>query len=300
MKPMLACDWDESKVRLPVIGQPKIDGVRALNITGRLTGRSMEEHANRYVSDIFSRPACFGLDGEMAAAIETDPALCRKTTSALNTVGGSPFIVWWVFDFLIPEVRHLPYDQRLKVLTEYVSTLPSEQGQSGLIRPIPWVFIEDKKQLDAYRQLNLDLGYEGTILRDYAGKYKEGRSTVREGGLLRIKAFKDGEMLIDGLEEGQENLNVATVGALGQTKRSTHKDNMRPNGMVGALLGKDVKTGERVKIAAGKMTHEQRRMFFESPHLILGEIAKYKHFPHGVKDKIRFGTFQSIRAKSDL
>ena len=65
MKPMLARDWIESKVKFPCIIQPKIDGVRALCIDGKLVGRSLKPFANKYVTQMLSRPEFNGFDGEM-------------------------------------------------------------------------------------------------------------------------------------------------------------------------------------------------------------------------------------------
>ena len=42
LKPQLAEDAILDQVRFPCIVQPKIDGVRALNLNGTLTGRSLD------------------------------------------------------------------------------------------------------------------------------------------------------------------------------------------------------------------------------------------------------------------
>ena len=75
---------------------------------------------------------------------------------------------------------------------------------------------------------------------------------------------------------------------------------MIPNGMVGSLLCKDVKTGREITIGAGKMSHEERLLFFADQKRLIGQVVKYKHFPKGVKDKPRFPTFQSFRVDSDI
>ena len=52
MKPMLAEDFDESKLIFPLIAQPKIDGVRGLNMLGTLTGRSLKTHKKRLYNQV--------------------------------------------------------------------------------------------------------------------------------------------------------------------------------------------------------------------------------------------------------
>lgn len=315
MRPMLASDYDESKIRFPVIAQPKIDGVRALNMTGTLTGRSLKKHANRHVTGYFSHSSLAGFDGEMAAEQECHPDLCRLTTSALSTIDGAPWIMWHVFDYVTPETKSLPYEQRMVAMASRVAALKADPQLHELachLQLIPSVMCASLEQLLEVDAVWLGMGYEGTILRDPQGLHKQGRSTVKEGGLLRIKRFIDFEVEVTEILEGVTNTNEAQTNELGLQFRSTHQENMVPNGMVGAMMGRVIKDildskgavlfaeGSIVKIGAGSMTHEDRVRFFKEPALLIGQIAKAKMFPRGVKDKPRFPTFQSIRSKTDL
>lgn len=301
IKPMLACDWDESKVKFPVLMQPKIDGVRAMNFEGTLTGRSGKTHKNIATTNFFSQGAFKGLDGEMAAEEECHHALCRLTTSALNTIEGSPWLLWHVFDYITPETINQTYEWRHAALVKHVGEVNERVPDLGRHLKIVWHDrlhrLEDVNDMDSY---HLDKGYEGSILRAPTGFYKQGRCTVREGGLLRIKRFVEEEFIILGIEEGQTNLNEAKLDLHGFTERSTHMANMVPNGMVGAFLGTDIKTKNPIKVAAGKLPHDLRKLWFEQQHLVLNQIGKYKTFPKGVKDKPRFPTFQSLKMESDI
>lgn len=303
MKPMLASDWDENKVRFPVIAQPKIDGVRGLNLHGNLTGRSLKVHANNFTTAMFSGEAFIGFDGELAAERETHPALCRLTTSALNTIGGEPFLLWWLFDYLTPQTLNLAYLDRLYALTERIRELQRPNGlYAGCyrLRAIPWELINNRDELEAFDASNLEAGYEGTCIRDPNGRYKQGRSTVREGGLLRIKRFIEEDAVVKAIVEGRSNQNEAKINELGLTERSTHQENMIPNGMVGALECIDVKTQKMITVSAGCMSHDQRRHYFLNQHELINQTIKYKTFPIGVKDKPRMPTFQCIRAPNDM
>lgn len=312
MKTMQPSDWDESKVRFPCILQPKIDGVRAHTPEGVLLGRSNKPIRNVYTRELYSKPEYAFLDGELAAAHECDPELCRLTTSATSTIEGEPFTLWWVFDYLAESVLHQEYEWRLRALTDHVRAMQA-QGWAGHLRVIPWVVVYNMDELNHYRNLWLEMGYEGSIIRDPYGKHKQGRSTVKEMGVLRIKDFIDFEFRIDKIVEGQKNLNEATINERGYTERSTHQENMVPNGMVGALEGPaladvfDPQTGEVlvakgqwVTVAAGRMKHDMRKHYFENPHELLRQIAKAKMFPKGIKDKPRFPTFQCLRDPDDM
>lgn len=311
MKPMLASDYDPAKVRFPCIWQPKIDGVRALNLTGALTTRQLKPHANRHVTSMFSDGPFRGFDGEMAAAQWNHPDLCMLTTSALSTVEGSPYVQWWIFDYVTEKTSGLPYIDRLMYAQEAIVNAKHHPAGAHLSL-VPWVLVRDMDELEQRDTEALEQGFEGSIIRDPNGLYKHGRSTVREGGLLRIKRFIDFEIVVTRIIEGQHNANEATINELGLTARSTHQGNMIPNGMVGALEGeliKDVlgfdekvlfRAGRLVRVGAGRMTAAERKACFDNPKLAIGRLAKCQLFPKGIKDKPRFPTFQTWRSTTDI
>lgn len=303
MRPMKAEDWDCAKQRYPVIAMPKIDGVRALNVSGTLYGRSMKKHANKYITETLSRPWLEGFDGELAAAEPTHPRLPNLTTSAVNTIEGSPEFTWWIFDLYLPneDLATAPYAERLSnieiAINDAVSHYPELKGR---LRPVPFIVVNNENELREIESQWLGEGYEGVILRDPNGVYKQGRSTVKEGGFLRIKAFVIEEAFIYKITEGVVNNNTAKKNELGYTERSSHKENLIPNGQVGSLQGVCLKTGKLITIGPGKMAHKERAHYWQNPHELIGQVVKYKHFPKGVKDKPRFPTFELIRAASDL
>ncbi len=311
MKPMLADDWDPSKVRFPVLAQPKIDGVRALNLFGKVTGRSLKPFGNKYVGRIYSHSALLGFDGEMAAELETHPDLCRLTTSALSSHEGSPWIAWHLFDLVRSDTKDLPYIQRLQLLRSEVWRLGAQGNDLfNHLKMVEYEVCINMDELRAHIDVNAACGYEGTILRDPYGKHKSGRSTITEGGLLRIKSFSDAEGVVIGVHEGETNNNEATTNALGHTERSTHQANMIANGLVGTLTlrllapivtsNKTFEAGEEITVAAGRLTSAERAHYLLHPGEIVGRVAKFQYFPHGVKDKLRFPTFQSIRMAEDM
>lgn len=313
MKTMQPSDWDENKVRFPCILQPKIDGVRAHNPDGVLLGRSNKPIRNVYTRTLYSAPEYKFFDGELVAERETHPELCRLTTSATSTIDGSPFTLWWAFDYLGPTQIDRPYYERLQYLHNQINFMQTEYGIAGHLRAIPWEWVENMDQLNLWRNRWLDEGYEGSIIRDPYGKHKQGRSTVKEMGVLRIKDFIDFEFRIEKIVEGRQNLNEATTNERGETSRSTHQENMVPNGMVGSLEGPclndvlDPQTdevliakGQWVTVGPGRMPHADRKTFFLAQDCVLGQIGKAQMFPKGIKDKPRFPTFQCLRHPDDM
>lgn len=301
MKPMLASDWDETKVMFPVMAQPKIDGVRALNMTGALTGRSLKPFKNKYTTSLYSQRLLAGLDGEMVAGHECDPALCRKTASALSTIEGTPFTLWWLFDYLNIQHHVMIYARRYEALCERVELIKKDHPAIGdYLRVVPSINCSTMDELLGFEKTCLDMGYEGVVIRDPYAYHKQGRSTIKERGLLRIKRFVDSEAEVLSYEEGQVNDNEAQTNELGRTFRSTHAAGMYPSGLVGTIVARDLKTKQMINVSPGNMTMDQRRVEWDNQFKSRGRIFTYKHFPHGVKDKPRFPTWKSWRDSVDI
>ena len=173
------------------------------------------------------------------------------------------------------------------------------------VRVVPMRTVYNMEELLAADDDYLLNGYEGTILRDLNAQHKSGRSTVREGGLLRIKRFVQEETLVISINEGRTNNNDQQTNELGRSFRTSHQDNQTPNGMVGSLecmIIKDselFKKGQLITVSKGEMTNDEAKFYFNNPHLIIGQIISFKHFPKGVKDQPRFPTFSHIRSPED-
>jgi DNA ligase-1 len=292
---MLASDLDLSKAKYPVVVEPKSDGCRLLHITGKATGRSLKPYKNKHTTAKFSAACYAGFDGE--AFVGLNPyaqSLCRDTTSALNTITGEPIISWMVFDYLTEDTINLPYIERLEALREYLSVTSCPS-----VFIVPWKLVHNEEELLAFEKECLERGAEGIIIRDPQGMYKQGRSTVKEGGLLRLKRFADEEAVVVGVIEGKSNQNEAKTNELGHTERSTHQENMIPNGEVGTLLCQ-IGNGEVFKVSPGCMTQEECLYYFQNQDKLMGRTITFSHFPHGRKDAYRFATFKNFRAAEDM
>lgn len=313
MKPILACDVDIGKLRFPVAAMPKIDGVRALNVDERLVGRSGKQFKNKLNTAFYSDPRFNGFDGEMVVDRITGYGICNETTSALGTIKGDIQTRWCLFDYVIDGYNnHKPYRERYTELVSKVLQLTeSDPSLKDRLWVVPMEIVYCREQLEDIELNMINNQYEGVILRDLDGVYKYGRSTANENTFLRLKRFMDAEIEITHVVEGKSNQNELKRTAYGYAERSTVAEHMVPNGMVGTIIGRaleDVLFNERVivqkgaiiEVAPGKMSHTDRRHYFENPDEIVGRIGKYQFFPVGVKDKPRFPTFQGFRDPVDM
>ncbi len=313
VKPQLAEDAILDQVRFPCIVQPKIDGVRALNLNGTLTGRSLKTFDGFGITDFFSRPEFEGLDGEMTLGSKPNCSdrLCSLTTGAMGRfkdVTEMPDLHWWVFDYITPEMRDRPYSWRYSVLKGAAA-----QMNHPRVHLVPMFTAKNVAELQGYIAGNFDQGYEGTIIRNPEAPYKPGRATQKGQELWRVKPWADAEILVTGISEGEVNTNEAKKNALGRTERSSAKAGMVANGQIGSIQGvmladfHDPFTGKLlfskdlpITVGSGEMTVAEAEHYFKNPHEIVGHVVKFKHMTHGVKDKPRFPTYMSHRLPQDV
>ena len=311
LKPQLAKDAQLDHVVYPVFVQPKIDGVRALNLTGTLTGRSMDPFKGIGITEYFSKPEFIGLDGEMI--LGTNPTadhLCSLTTGAMSRFKGESEMAdlyWWTFDLIDETTKDLTYAERYAHLAEKVRNTDDSR-----IRLVPYEVCINRAELDAAIAKYAAHGLEGTMIRNPRAKYKPDRATLKGQEMWRVKPWGDFEILVTGLTEGQKNENEAKKNTLGHTERSSAQAGMVPNGQVGSIQGTlvaDVKdhlgntmfsAGLEITAGSGEMSVAEATDYFENQHKIVGHFAKIKHMTFGYKDLPRFPTFMSLRMAEDM
>jgi DNA ligase-1 len=219
----------------------------------------------------------------------------RRTQKACATAASDDGLVFYAFDLWDTGAC---YDVRLQALRTcvYDSLHPA-------VVPVPAQLVHDEKTLLLAEDGVLADGYEGLILRGADTAYKNGRSTVKEQGMLKVKRFVDGEAEIIGMEEELHNGNAAKESAIGTTERSSHKAGMTGKGRMGALNVRDCKSGVEFKIGSG-FTAEDRETFWKfwqtayprsGPNARPRVVVKYKSFLIGVKDKPRFPVYLGLR-----
>lgn len=294
VKPMLAVQAQE--IRFPVYASAKIDGIRALHKDGKLMSRKMLPIPNHFTQSVFSNVQFHGLDGELTVGPPNAKDVMQQTTSGVMTREGSPDVTWWVFDYWT--VPNKPFDERFREMLEYFT--PAFQEAFPRVKLLPQTLIHTQEQLDDFEKAIVDAGFEGVMVRDPQGPYKYGRSTAKQGILLKLKRFVDDEAIVTGFEELMHNGNELQRDELGYAKRSSHKDNKISSGMLGSLIGRDMRTGAEVRCGTG-FTQEMRRKIWSDPSRYMNKIFVYKHFAvTGVKDARRFSVFKSFRDPRDM
>lgn len=290
-KPMLAGKFDASLQRYPALVSPKLDGIRCAIIDGVATSRTLKPIPNKFVQAALRDALEWGIegcDGELIVGDPTSPTAYRDTNSGVMALTGEPEFTYHVFD--VVDKPNKPFKDRLP------------QGLD--IRGVGWrvvsllhEWVEDEAALLRAEEMYLSQGYEGLMVRDVEGLYKFGRSTSREGGLLKLKRMTTDEAVVIGVVEEMRNDNVATTNELGRTQRSSHQENKVGKGRMGALHVRDVKTGVEFHIGTGFSAAERDEMWASPP---TGRIVSYNHFEIGRKDLPRFPSFKGFRNRIDM
>lgn len=278
-KPLLAATAkDLSSLSFPVLVSPKLDGIRCVKQGGRALSRKLKPIPNDYVRTWIETHLPDGVDGELM--LRDTAAPFREVSSAIMSKAGEPDFVYMAFDYLEPALGSevvVPFEQRLDSLYALWHGLPKNLQEKLAV--VEHLQIFNEGALRKTMQEFLDFGYEGAMVRDPKGRYKFGRSTEREGILLKIKEFHDEDATVVGVLEQMHNENEAEVDNLGHTKRSSAKAGKVGARMLGALecVTDD---GAEFQLGTGFTTEQRIRMWGSllGQHLV-GRRLKFKHQP---------------------
>ena len=294
VKPMLAVKAEIEKLKFPVYASAKLDGVRVIILDGVVLSRNLKPIPNQHVQKLFGKKKYNFLDGELIVGDVTASDVFQKTTSGVMSQSGKPDVRLHVFDRYDNGQVSVPYAVRWEAVQ-------SEFSNQANIELVEQKMISNIDELNAFEEECVSAGYEGIMLRSLDGKYKQGRSTMREGYLLKVKRFEDDEAKLLGMEELMTNTNEQTVDKLGHKVRNQKKEGMVPAGKLGALLVIHPDYGP-FKIGSG-FTEEQRvdlwHRYLNNKNDFIGELVKFRYQPAGIKDKPRFPVFLGFRNKID-
>ena len=304
MNVMLAESTTIEDAKLPTYASPKIDGLRChvQLFDGKpvALSRSNKPLPNKYIQHVISKEFnLVGCDGEITVGPLNSVTLFRDSTSAVMSMMGKPKFQFNIFDHSTHAKE--PFTYRYSILKNI--PLPD------FAVLVEQKYITDREELRAYEEECLERGYEGIMVRKPDAPYKNGRSTLKQGYLLKIKRFKDGEAKIVGFEELYHNENEEFIDERGYVAHSSRGEGLVPADMLGALIvesdnvevigGVECHDIVRFKIGSG-FDQAMRWNIWHNKNQYLGKIVKFKYFDKGSKDAPRFPIFLGFRAKMDM
>lgn len=290
-KPMLAAPAPEdlTKIRFPILVSPKLDGIRCVKLNGKALSRKLLPIPNNFVRNWIEKNLPDGIDGELMLS-SMQAATFNEVQSAIMSVDGEPDFVFCAFDWY----SSLPFRNRFALVSQ--TPWPMSEQDWLRLRVVPH---EETYSVDRLLEMASEFcaaGFEGAMIRDPNGPYKFGRSTEKEGYLLKLKSFADEEATVIGVVEQMENTNEATVNELGQTKRSSAKAGKVPKGVLGALVCR-FDDGTEFEVGSGFTDGERADWWQDASKLEVRITVKHQPPPGGRKpgEAPRFPVFKGFR-----
>jgi DNA ligase-1 len=286
-------------IKYPVITSPKIDGIRCVIHEGKALSRNLKPIPNKYIRSVLEKYCSDGLDGEIVTYKDGWVRPFNGISSAVMSREGKPDFCFCVFDCFTVGGG---FSDRFKHVNRIIKHLKTRgQTINGSVDYVAHTLVHSVNGLKEAEEDALTLGYEGLMIRAPDGKYKQGRSTTKEGLLLKLKRFEDSEAMILDVLEQQENQNEAAPDELGRSKRTSHKAGKVGKNTLGKFLVKDLKTGVVFHIGTGKgLTAALRKEIWKNPNRYCNKVIKYQHQKHGTKDKPRLPVFIGFRDEKDM
>lgn len=289
-KPMLACndELDLTKVVYPVIAQPKFDGIRCTILPGLgPVSRTLKPIPNDFIRGKLAvsplRPGALHSDGEIVTYTDGRPDELNTVQSKVMSKDGEPVFTYHVFDHV--ERPDDPYEKRW--------------ARIAFGDKCPLLVIDDEAALLEYEDKMVAAGWEGVILRKPGAVYKFGRSTMREGILLKMKRFHDAEARVIGFVEGTTNTNEQTRDALGHAKRSKAKAGMIPADTLGALKMKMLDSEVEFEIGSGFDDALKKKIWHNQADYVL-KLVTYKFQRLGPHGRPLLPVFKAFRSEYDF
>jgi len=301
IKPMKGVHYDPATLQFPVLASPKLDGFRCIAVNGEARSNTNKTFPNLFIKKYLHRPEFNGFDNEIIVGKPYALDVYNKTSSGVTSIQGEPDFGLYMFDTW--DNYDLPFSERNEYFYDKASKFNNVLSAAGLMRKVrvlPQTLLNSLEELDEYESERVGEGYEGVMLRSLDGKYKFGRSTAKQGWLLKVKRFVDAEAVIVGFEELMHNENEAYINEQGHTKRSSEKAGKVASGILGSYICQSPLWEGTFRVGCGSMKADERKARFDSFEQDKGKTITFKHFPHGSKDKPRHAIFRYFRAPIDL
>jgi DNA ligase 1 len=277
-------------LRFPLLCSYKFDGIRAVNVDGAIKSRTMKLIPSWQVQNDLAD--INWTDGELIAGEPTEPGVLSRTSSHTRSMDKKcDDLRYYVFDTI--DLPHVPFYKRLEQVKERLHGAAAHG-----YRFVEHENVETVEELLVLEEKALSLGYEGLMMRDPLGRYKQGRGTFREGLIYKLKRFEDAEGIVVDLYEKETNTNEKKVNELGLTSRSSSKEGKVGADTLGGFIV-DYK-GTELRVAPGNFDDADKKRIWNNPEKeALGKLLKFKWMKYGMKDVPRFCSAIEFRDNFD-
>ncbi len=208
----LAERYDKRKqyVTFPVMGSPKLDGMRCYITKDGMFSRNHKPivsapHIHRKLKSLFSTRPNAVVDGEiynheLKNDFEKVISLVKKTKPNLeDLLESEDMLEFHIFDCYDPDKDPESYAERFASVEQLV-----KDANDPCIRNVASKILNSHEEVEEYQAECLEAGYEGAMIR--LNPYtKTGYEKKRSKDLLKVKTFTDSEFVIVDVIEGVGN-----------------------------------------------------------------------------------------------
>jgi DNA ligase-1 len=284
--------------RFPCFGSPKLDGFRCVVVDGKALSKTLKPVRNARVQKALGIAGLNGLDGELVVGRPTEhpddeTTVLGRTMSGVTSGDGDPDFKFYVFDRWDRPTR--PFSWRSGSAEDIIDDFPK--------RPLSFVpqrLLRTWPEVLSFEEEMLAAGYEGVCLRPADSPYKYGKVTPKEGWLLKMKRFTDGEATVLEVRPAMSNQNEAERTPSGKLVRSTSAVGRTASLEAGKLRVQDLATGQDMLIGTGRMPKTMRVELLERPERAVGKVVTWRYFGYGVLNAARHAHFVAFRHEDDL
>ena len=196
--PMLAHDYNKrgKNMKFPCYVQRKYDGTRCVAIPGKgLFSRNRKgyPHLSHIVDEINQLPPGYVLDGELYSdtlTFQEIVGIVKRETLQKGDAEKQLQIQYHVYDI----INDKPYHERLSMLQTMFGAHPFRH-----IIPVKTDVCDSQEKMKELHDQYVAEGYEGIMLRNKNGPYKQ----VRSPDLQKYKCFEDAEYEVVDYKEGE-------------------------------------------------------------------------------------------------
>ena len=187
-KPMLAPNQviDINTLKYPLLASYKLDGIRCIFKDGQIFSRALKQFPNIQLRKRFEYLAKYSkdhnviLDGELLAKSLTFNELSGITRQLDKELPDD--LCFYCFDAIHQEDCIMSFRTR----ATFLETLDIKFAYFKLV--VQWA-VNNIDEVNYLYENALAWGCDGLILRDPEGRYKFGRSTVKEALIYKLKPF---------------------------------------------------------------------------------------------------------------